>query len=304
MRFRGVSRVDNAQALGYIEIMANVLSTDKQAQILKALCEGVSVRGTARLVGCSKDTVQALLKVVGAHCKNHHDRNVTGVEASRVQCDELWSFIQKKDKLTSLLDKAEGRGDCWTWTGLDQDSKLMIAYRVGQRDARNAEAFIADLKDRLSARIQLTTDGLSLYLRAVEKAFKWNGIDYAMLIKIYGQPVEESRRYSPAECIGAEKHWVMGQPIAENVSTSHVERSNLTVRMQSRRYTRLTNGFSKKVEFHLFATALFVTHYNYCRKHETLTKANRGIHTTPAMAAGLTDRVWTVYDLLDLLQGK
>lgn len=284
--------------------MANVLTSDKQAQIIKALCEGLSIRGTARLVGCSKDTVQALLKVVGAHCKNHHDRFVRNVEARSVQADELWSFIGKKDRRASLADKREGRGDCWTWSALDQDLKLVIAYRFGHRDARNATAFISDLKDRLATRIQLTTDGLPLYLRAVEKAFKWDGVDYAMLVKIYGKPVEGHHRYSPPVCDGAEKHWVMGQPNTEDVCTSHIERQNLTVRTQSRRYTRLTNAYSKKVEFHLYATALFFAHYNFCRVHQALTKLAGGVHTTPAMAAGLSDRVWTVRDLLALLQGN
>lgn len=284
--------------------MANVLDTDKQARIILALCEGNSIRATARMVGCSKDTVSALLKVVGAHCKNHHDRFVTGLAAQNVQVDELWSFVGKKDKRASFTDKAEGMGDCWTWTALDRDSKLMVAYRVGNRDARTAEAFLQDLKDRLANRIQLTSDGLSLYLRAVEKAFRWDGVDYAMLVKVYGAAMEDARRYSPAECIAAEKHWVMGQPKEEAVSTSHVERSNLTVRMQTRRYTRLTNAFSKKVEYHLYATALFFTYYNFCRKHQTLTKQANGVHQTPAMVAGLTDRVWTVYDILNLLQGN
>ena len=283
--------------------MSNVLVADKQAAILRALCEGNSIRATARMIGCSKDTVAALAKIVGAHCKNHHDRFVRGLSAQRVQVDELWSFVGKKDKRATLQDKAEGRGDCWTWTALDQDAKLLVSYRVGLRDVRNADAFMLDLKDRLATRIQLTSDGLTLYLRAVERAFKWSGIDYAMLVKVYGGAVEEGRRYSPAECIGAQKHWVMGQPKQDDVSTSHVERSNLTVRMQARRYTRLTNAFSKKVEFHLYATALFVTYYNFCRSHQTLTKAAKGVHTTPAMAAGLTDRVWTVQDILNLLQG-
>jgi IS1 family transposase len=282
----------------------NVLTIDRQAAILRALCEGNSIRGTARLVGCSKDTVSALLKVVGAHCKNYHDRFVRGVESKRVQADELWSFVGCKEARLYDDERGQGRGDVWTWTALDQDSKLIVSYRIGNRDARNAEAFMLDLKDRLASRIQLTTDGLTLYLRAVEKAFQWNGVDYAQLVKIYGQPVEESRRYSPAECIGIEKHWVTGQPIEEDVSTSHVERHNLTVRMQSRRYTRLTNAFSKKVEFHLYATALFVMHYNFCRVHQTLTRARSGVHVTPAMAAGLTDRVWTVADLLALLKGE
>lgn len=212
-----------------------------------------------------------------------------------------------KDKRATPEDRLEGRGDVWTWTALDQDSKLAIAYRVGLRDAPTADAFMADLKDRLADRVQLTSDGLKFYFRAVEKAFGWNGVDYAMLVKTYGpsgQSGTSDRKYSPSEFVSAEKQWVMGEPKNEDVSTSHIERSNLTVRMQSRRYTRLTNAFSKKVEYHLYATALFFMYYNFCRPHATLTKAHpRHYPTTPAMAAGLADRVWTVNDLLVLLQG-
>ena len=202
-------------------------------------------------------------------------------------------------------ERGQGRGDVWTWTALDQDSKLAVAYRIGNRDAENASAFVEDLEDRLASRIQLTTDGLSLYLTAVEDAFGWARVDYAMLVKMYGSSpdAEANRRYSPAVCIGAEKRYIMGQPEEADVCTSHVERQNLTMRMQMRRFTRLTNAFSKKVEFHLYAVALHFTHYNFCRPHQTLTRKNRGIHTTPAMAAGLADRVWTVFDILKLLHG-
>ena len=202
--------------------------------------------------------------------------------------------------------KGGERGDVWTWTALDQDSKLAIAYRVGKRDPIDANAFMEDLGDRLANRVQMTTDGLKIYLRAVEGAFGWGGVDYAMLVKLYGAAGSEkdpSRRYSPGVCIGIEKSSIMGTPDEADVCTSHVERQNLTMRMQMRRFTRLTNAFSKKVEFHLYAVALHFMHYNFCRPHMTLSRANRGIHTTPAMAAGLANRVWTVYDLLNLLHG-
>ncbi len=193
----------------------------------------------------------------------------------------------------------------WTWTALDQDSKLIVAYRVGNRDPKTGHAFIQDLHDRLSSRVQLTTDGLTIYLTAVERAFGWGQVDYAMLIKLYGHSPdgEENRRYSPAVCVGTRKEPIMGRPEEADVCTSHVERQNLTMRMQMRRFTRLTNAFSKKVENHLYAVALHFMHYNFCRPHQTLTRANRGIHTTPAMAAGLTNRVWTMEDILNLLHG-
>jgi IS1 family transposase len=282
------------------------LPIERQAQILKALVEGNSIRATCRMTGAAKGTVLSLLKIVGAHCKNHHDRFVRGIEAKRVQCDEIWSFVGCKQRNVPLEDQSNPeRGDVWTWTAIDQDSKLAVAYRVGQRDAWTAHQFVHDLQDRLANRVQLTTDGLNHYLTAVEDAFGWGRVDYAMLVKQYGTSpdVEANRRYSPAICLGAEKYPIMGRPNEADVCTSHVERQNLTMRMQMRRFTRLTNGFSKKVEYHLYAVALHFMHYNYCRPHATLTKANRGIHTTPAMAAGLTDRVWTVYDILNLLQG-
>ncbi len=283
--------------------MANVLDRSKQIQILRALCEGNSIRATARLVGVSKDTVQKLLRIVGAHCKNYHERHVVNVEAKSVQADEIWSFVGCKEAQLYDDERGLGRGDVWTWTALDHDSKLIISYRVGNRDMANAEAFMLDLSERLSHRVQLTTDGLYMYFRAVEKAFKWNGVDYAMLIKIYGSNSAE-RRYSPAKVLGIEKNVIMGNPKEADISTSYVERQNLSMRMANRRFTRLTNAFSKKVEYHLYAVALYFMHYNYCRKHQTLTKAANGVHTTPAMAAKLTDHVWSISDLLDLLHGN
>jgi IS1 family transposase len=277
----------------------NKLSTERQAAVIRALCEGNSIRATGRITGTAKGTIQTLLRNVGAHAKNFHDRTVREVAAKRVQVDELWSFVGMKEKRATFDDKAEGRGDVWTWYALDQDAKLIISYRVGNRDARTAHAFMQDLADRLANRVQLTSDGLTLYLSAVERAFKWGGVDYSQLIKIYGQPVEGQTRYSPPECIGADKHWVMGNPKPEDICTSHVERMNLTTRMQVRRFTRLTNGFSKKLEYHLYAVALHVMWVNFCRPHQTLSEGKRRI--TPAMAAGLADRVWGAEDILKLL---
>ncbi len=282
------------------------LPVERQAAILRALVEGNSIRATCRITGAAKGTVLSLLRIVGAHCKNYHDRFVRDVPAKRVQCDEIWSFCGAKERNVPIMERGGERGDVWTWTALDQDSKLMIAYRVGKRDASNAFQFAADVADRLATRVQLTTDGLKLYLPAVEEAFGWGRVDYAMLIKMYGSTAvdsDASRRYSPARLTSIHKEWIMGQPEEVDVCTSHVERQNLTMRMQSRRFTRLTNAFSKKVEYHLYAVVLHFMHYNYCRPHMTLTKANRGIHMTPAMVAGLADRVWTIEDLLNLLHG-
>lgn len=284
----------------------NILATDTRAAILRALCEGNSIRATARLTDTSKNTVSALLRIVGAHAKNHHDRFTRDVASTRVQMDEIWSFVASKEKNTSAAKKAEGHGDVWTWTALCQDTKLLLAYRVGDRDAPTAHAFVQDVSDRLTNRVQLTSDGLKLYIGAVKAAFGWAKVDYAMLVKTYGPgpDPERTRRYSPAICTGAQKVAVVGKPNEADVTTSHVERSNLTIRMQQRRFTRLTNAFSKKVEYHLYAVALHAMWYNWCRPHQTLTKARGGMKTTPAMAAGLTDRVWTAHDILDLLDGR
>jgi IS1 family transposase len=276
----------------------NKLSAERQAAVVRALCEGLSVRATSRLTGTSKTTILTLLRNVGAHAKNHHDRMVRNVPASRVQVDELWSFVGKKGKRASAEDKAQGRGDAWTWYALDQDSKLIIAYRVGNRDAVTARAMVADLADRLANRVQITTDGLTWYLGAVEQAFGWNGADYAQLIKVFAN-VPNSGRYSPPECIGTEKSWVMGKPKMEDVCTSHVERMNLTTRMENRRFTRLTNAYSKKLEFHLYSVALHVMWVNFCRPSMALSKGKKKV--TPAMAAGLADRVWTAEDIFSLL---
>lgn len=283
----------------------NTLSEEKQAMILRALVEGNSIRATARMTGTSKNTVSRLLKIMGAHCKNYHDRFVRELEAEYIQCDEIWSFVGCKERRVPQDEKGGERGDAWTWTALDRDSKLLVSCRVGGRTTEDARAFTDDRASRLATRVQLTTDGLSLYLTAVEASFGWAKVDYAMLVKMYGQDqAKDSRRYSPAVCLGTEKKWIMGNPDFDQVCTSHVERHNLDMRMSMRRFTRLTNAFSKRVEFHLYAVALHTMHYNFCKPHGTLTKAAGGVKTTPAMTAGLADRPWTVTDLLKLLQGN
>jgi IS1 family transposase len=281
-------------------VAMNKLSTERQAAIIRALCEGVSVRGTSRLTGAAKGTILTLLRNVGAHCKNYHDRFVRDVHAKRVQVDELWAFVGMKQKHVTPEERAMGMGDAWTFYGLDQDSKLIIAYRVGGRTPTNTRAFIKDLADRLADRVQLTTDGLKFYEKAVEDAFGWYGADYAMLIKVFGATYAGPGRYSPPVCLGAQKAWIMGDPKVEDIVTSHVERMNLTTRMESRRFTRLTNAYSKKLEYHLYAVALHVMWVNFCRPHSALSEGKHKV--TPAMAAGLADRVWKADDVLGLLE--
>ncbi|MBI4499727.1 MAG: IS1 family transposase [Gemmatimonadetes bacterium] len=279
------------------------LSLEGRTRVIQALCEGNSIRATCRLTGTAKGTVLRLLAELGTTCQAFHDATVQNIKAKRVQCDEIWSFCYAKAKNVPLNMAGEA-GDVWTWVALDQDTKLAISYAVGGRDLETGFPFMQDLASRLAGHIQLTTDGLPAYRLAVEGAFGWNGVDFATLVKTYGRAAEGYGRYSPPRFTGAVRTRVMGQPTKANVSTSHVERQNLTIRMQGRRYTRLTNGFSKKLENHTHATALYFAHYNFCRSHQTLTKVARGIHRTPAMAAGLTNRVWTVVDLLMLIPSE
>ena len=267
-----------------------------------ALVEGNSIRATSRQTGIAKGTILSLLRDVGAHCKNYHDRFVRGVSAKRVQADEIWSFVGAKDRNIPREKKGYGRGDVWTFTAIDADTKLMIAYRLGTRDFATAKPFLLDLADRLTDRVQLTTDGHQMYKMAVEEAFGWNGTDYGQIVKIFGPSPEGERRYSPGIVIRAEKQAIMGRPDTDHISTSYIERQNLTMRMQMRRFTRLTNAFSKKLEYHLYAIALHFMHYNYCRPHATLTK-ERGERTTPAMAAGLANHIWSLDEILELLNG-
>lgn len=271
----------------------NRLSPEDRARILQMLCEGMSVRAIERTENVSKNTVLKLLADAGKACMAYHDANVRNLQTTRVQVDEIWTFTYAKQRnVASAKAAPEGAGDTWTWTAIDADSKLIISYLVGSRDAEYAVAFIQDLADRLANRVQLTSDGLNAYIGAVEDAFG-DDIDFAQLVKIYGET--PSGRYSPPECIGAMRKRIRGRPDLDHVSTSFVERQNLTMRMHMRRFTRLTNGFSKKVENHIHAVALHMMYYNFVRIHKTL-------RVTPAMAAGVTDRLWDVSDIVKLIE--
>ena len=272
----------------------NKLDTKKRAQIVSALVEGNSVRATCRMTGAAKRTVLRLLVDLGAACRRYHDAHVCEVRSRRIQCDEIWAFVFAKDKNLSEEERREFRiGSVWTWTAIDADSKLVISYLVGARDAGYAHEFMQDVSSRLAHRVQLTTDGLKAYLMATEDAFGAD-VDYAMLVKLYGAEAEGPARYSPAKCLGTVTGTVSGNPDPAHVSTSYVERQNLTMRMGMRRFTRLTNAFSKKVENPEHAVALHFMHYNFCRVHQTL-------RVTPAMAAGLADHVWELDELVALL---
>lgn len=274
----------------------NKLSSSDRARILHMLCEGQSIRAIVRIMGVSKNTVAKLLADAGRACATYHDEHVREVKAVRIQCDEIWSFTYAKQKNVEAAKAApEGAGDTWTWTAIDADSKLVLSYLVGGRDAGYAHEFMQDVADRLATRVQLTTDGHKPYLEAVEGAFGAD-VDYATLVKIYGtSPDAPKGRYSPPECTGIRKNRVEGEPDPAHVSTSYVERQNLTMRMHMRRFTRLTNGFSKKVENHAYAVALHFMYYNFVRIHKTL-------RVTPAMAAGVTDRLWEMADIVALLE--
>ena len=251
------------------------------------------MRSISRVADVSINTVSKLLVEAGEACLAIHDEHVRGVKASRIQCDEIWSFCYAKQKNVSIAkDAPEGAGDVWTWTALDSETKLMVSYFVGDRTSESAIVLMDDLRARLANRVQLTTDGHKPYLEAVEGAFG-NDIDYAMLIKLYGSVGGKGAevRYSPAECTGILKRHVTGSPDPKAVSTSHVERMNLSIRMQNRRFTRLTNAFSKKLDNHIHALALYFAFYNFCRIHKTL-------RMSPAMAAGITDRLWSLEDIV------
>ena len=270
----------------------NRLSAERRTAVIKALVEGNSIRATCRMTGTAKGTVLRLLAEMGEACEAFHDRTVRNIKAKRLQADEIWSFCHAKARnVPAHLEGKPGIGDLWTWVVLDADTKLAISYLVGQRDQGEATVFMRDLVSRLIGRAQLTTDGFPGYLKAVEEAFGWNGVDYAMLIKIYGAGHEVDRGYSPPVCVGAEKHWIMGKPNRAHVSTSFVERQNLTMRMAIRRFTRLTNAFSKKLDNLKAACALHFAYYNFCRIHQTL-------RVTPAMEAGVTDHIWTLSEPL------
>ncbi|HEV7436801.1 MAG TPA: IS1 family transposase [Pseudorhizobium sp.] len=266
----------------------NKLPLKTRVQILSMLCEGSSMRSISRICDVSINTVSKLLVDAGKFAAAFHDEKVQGVTAQRIQCDEIWSFTYAKQKNVKTATAApEEAGDTWTWTALDADSKLIVSYLVGGRDSEYAMAFMDDVAKRLANRVQLTTDGHRAYLEAVEEAFGAD-VDYAMLVKLYGNaPEGPQRRYSPAECIGARKDRIEGNPDQAHVSTSYVERQNLTMRMQMRRFTRLTNAFSKKFENHMHMVALYTVWYNFIRIHKTL-------RMSPAMAAGISDTLWTM----------
>lgn len=270
----------------------NKLPFEKRRLILNMLVEGSSMRSISRIADVSINTVSKLLVDAGNACIAIHNDTVQNVEAQRIQCDEIWSFCYAKAKNVKTAKAApDEAGDVWTWTAIDADSKLILSYLVGGRDAEYAMEFMDDLRSRLATRVQLTTDGHRAYLEAVEEAFGAD-VDYAQLVKIYGAaPEGPQRRYSPADCVGARKRRVEGNPDIDHVSTSYVERQNLTMRMSMRRFTRLTNGFSKKLENHIHALALYFVHYNFCRIHKSL-------KTSPAMAAGIADTLWSLDDVI------
>ena len=280
----------------YIGIM-NKLDTAARARVVACLVEGNSIRSTVRMTGIAKNTVVKLLADLGAACSEYQDKTFRNLTCKRVQCDEIRSFVGCKEKNVPKEEKRKGRGDVWTWTAIDAETKLIPCWYVGNRDAGAAYHFMRDLAGRLANRVQLTTDAHQPYLKAVEDAFGAD-IDYAQLVKIYGSP-ETSQynaqvRYSPAVCMGARKAKIMGKPAYAHVSTSICERQNLNMRMGMRRFTRLTNAFSKKVENHEHAIALYFMYYNFCRIHQSL-------RVTPAMEAQVTDHVWTIEDVVALI---
>jgi IS1 family transposase len=281
----------------------NSLSPDVRARIIAALVEGVSISSIVRMTGVAKTTILRLIREVGSACTQFHDTQVRYLATERVQCDEVWSYVTKKEKNVTESEKGTiGLGSVWTWTAIDADSKLLISWVVSDRGQDAADALIEDLKARTYQRIQVSTDGHSPYLTAIMKAFKYGECDYAEVIKVYANskplagssPNSAQSRYSPGRLKSIEKKPRIGMPITKYISTSYMERWNLTLRMQNRRFTRLTNAFSKKFTNHCHMIALTVVFYNYCHPHKSLGGK------TPAMAAGLTDYVWTAKDLLSL----
>ena len=271
------------------------LSNEQRAQVVAAPVEGNSIRATVRMTGVAKNTIQKLLLELGAACSEYLDRTLRNLKSERVQIDELWSFVAAKQKnvTPAVVARAGYAGDAWTFVSIDADSKLVISWMVGDRNSQMAKTFLDDVAGRLSNRVQVTTDGHKMYLSAVPDAFA-EGVDYATLVKIYGLPNDGEKRYSQAQCLGCESHVITGSPDPKHISTSYIERQNLTVRMGNRRFTRLTNAFSKKIETHVAMLALHYMHYNFVRIHQTL-------RVTPAMAAGVTDRLWSIEDVISLL---
>jgi IS1 family transposase len=275
-------------------VIMNRLSTAERARVVASLVEGNSIRATVRMTGVAKNTIVKLLVELGEACSKYQSDKIRGIRSKRVQCDEIWSFVGSKEKNTSPEKKAEGCGDCWTWTALDADTKLIVSFMLGDRTLSTAYDFMHDLAERLANRVQLTTDGHRVYLEAVESAFN-EDIDYSMLHKVYRSNPEGQTRYSPAKCISCTPQTVSGTPDPKHVSTSYVERQNLTMRMSMRRFTRLTNAFSKKLENHTAMVAVYFMFYNFGRVHQTL-------RVTPAMEAGIADHVWSIEEIVGLLE--
>jgi IS1 family transposase len=273
----------------------NRLDASRRTQIISSLIEGNSLRSTSRMTGVAINTVVKLAIDAGAACSEYQDRVMRNLSSQRIQVDECWAFCYAKAKNVTpeIAAKHPYAGDVWTWAAIDADSKLIPCWAIGPRDGVTARIFVNDLADRLADRVQLTSDGLRVYLEAVERAFRGN-VDYAQLVKIYGETSEGRKRYSPAECIGCEKHAVIGNPNPDHVSTSYIERANLPMRMGIRRFTRLTNAFSKKIENHAAAVALFFMFYNFARVHKTL-------RCSPAMAEGVDYRLWEIKDIVEMI---
>ncbi len=273
----------------------NRLPKAKRAAILRCLTEGTSVRATARITGTAKATVLKLLVEAGEFCSLYQDVVLRNLPCQRVEADEIWAFVGAKRRNATHA----GQGDIWTFTAMDPDSKLMVSWLVGDRSQESATAFVKDIASRVSGKIQLSTDGHTMYHEAVRAAFDWHDVDFGQVIKSYGVvPREDERRYSPPVCTGCKRVRVIGRPNPDLISTSMVERTNLTLRTTTRRFTRLTNAYSRKAENHAHAVSLAFMAYNFCTPHATLTKAHGGIKYTPAMEAGVTDRVWTIEDVL------
>jgi IS1 family transposase len=284
----------------------NRLDVATRKQIVAALVEGNSIRATCRMTGAAKGTVLKLLNDLGEACDEYQDKAIRNLSVRLVQCDEIWSFCYCKDKtLKGAVAAPDGAGSAWTWTAIDPESKLILTWYVGDREAISANRFMLDLASRIDGHVQLTTDGLKAYQWAIGLAFENGTVDYGRLIKLFGGMIEgksSGGRYSPAVCTGVKYEAVIGNPEMDEICTSHVERQNLTMRMSMRRFTRLTNGHSKKIENHEHAIALHFMHYNFCRAHETLKQGRT--KRTPAMAAGIADHIWTLDDVIGLLPEK
>ncbi|MFO1037403.1 MAG: IS1 family transposase [Geminicoccaceae bacterium] len=272
----------------------NKLPTETRVQILGLMVEGMSIRAIARLTGASKNTVVKFLRDAGEACARYQDEHVRGVACKRIQVDEIWSFVGMKQKNIPAERRGEfGIGDVWTWTAIDADTKLAVTWLMGDRSAATAKEFMLDLASRLTTRPQITSDGHSAYPEAVEEAFG-SDVDFAQLQKVYATPIDGQKRYSPPECVGCKREVVAGNPDPEHISTSFAERANLTMRMSMRRFTRLTNAFSKDAENHAHAIAIHFMHYNFARIHQTL-------RVTPAMAAGVTTKLWELGDMVAMI---